>query len=550
MSSRGRIRSAVQRFGIPLALLVFALVGVSTLVAPAQPAAAAVPPGYPPPLPDPGLPDRPQQPASQTSDGKCDGGGVAGAFAGDACINFGKYKMGYDEGGTFNVGRKASGVVLGFVWNGTTWLMGVAIAVLQWALKFTIADALLKPAYFVYYTWETKVVRRLGLLPFFIFCAMFYGGVLIARGKLKRGFGEWLVTLLVVGFTATFLARPDTLLLGPNGLLGQTKQLSLNLSLLTLSKNSPQDAYQSDPAQAIKPITDGLSRALVEEPHMLLDWGRVVYDDKSCYDKYSQIIRDTSANDSDDDSYNNPTSDKARNEMKSACRNGQAVFDFNHDPSGQRIGGAFIILLGVAFVFALLMFLAIGIIVGQLGLAFLVCLAPFAFVAGALPGSGRVVLVKWGTGVLKVLAVVVATVTLLTMFLMMMNGLLTGMGGESLLMRLVMLDALVIGTWAFRRRLTTMFTRGASTLGLAAHGYAYHIGEKVADNNYRHAQGLHNYRLLAESGVIATGDQIGRDRYLAGRDASGAFRNATYGRVTNPVRNTAAGMAWQFGRQR
>jgi type IV secretory pathway VirB6-like protein len=111
----------------------------------------------------------------------------------------------------------------------------------------------------------------------------------------------------------------------------------------------------------------------------------------------------------------------------------EAEAKFNHDPSGDRVLGAFLVLLAAILVMVLLMLVAGTLVAAQLGVVIALALSPFAFVSGALPGSGRVLFWRWVGGYLQALAGVVMMAVMLSLFLVGTAALLLATASDALI---------------------------------------------------------------------------------------------------------------------
>ncbi len=398
-----------------------------------------------------------------------------GSLLGDDSVDYGRYDLGYDEGAWNSFSRKFWGFLTQLVWSCVTWLVGIGSWLLTWSLQFGFARLLADPAGRVAAVWQSQIVSRLGLTGFLLCCAAVWAGAQVLRGRTHRGLAELGLSLVIGAVGATVLADPAGTLLGDGGLLGKTRNLSLEIAAVTVVDNPGQAPGGGDYATVVKPMTAALARGLVVEPHMLLNWGQSLDDPAhprpSCLTAYQQLVA-AGPHGSDDE---------PRQRMTAAgCSD---LADFNHDPGPDRLLGAVMVLIAAVLVIILLVLIAGGLAAAQIALAWFACLAVFAMPLGLLPVAGRMALVSWCTSVLKALAAVIATVAFLALFLVVLTATVTDGGGGSLLGRLALLDVLVLCSFVARKRISAAFTRV-----IAAAGYSLsHASRSLGADSFTRA---------------------------------------------------------------
>lgn len=376
------------------------------------------------------------------------------------------YDMGYDEGGSLSVTRKVFGFLLDGTFATTRWLVSGASLLVEWAFKFTFADALARPAGQVAATYQSSVVVRLGLVGLAWFAALCWCGFHALRGRLSRGGGELAVSFVIAVVAATFFTAPSSVLLGPGGALDQTRQLALEVADVTTTTPGAQPG-----GVASGRLTASLRTAFVEQPHQILNWG-VVLDDgapagstpargpsrPACLTAYKTLIA----------SGPHGTSDEPRKAMTDAgCED---LAKFNDAPTPDRLVAAVLVLVAAILVCLLMILVAITLAAAQLGLAALVVLAPFAFSAGIVPGGGRAVLIRWVASAAKALAAVVMTAVFLGLLLVTVTALVAATNGQPLLIRMAVLDLVVLCAFVARSRLLKAGKRAATNAARRAEG--------------------------------------------------------------------------------
>lgn len=371
------------------------------------------------------------------------------------------YDIGYDEGGTFSIQRKVVGYLTELAFALARWLLRIGLWLVDWALQFRFAEALAAPAAAVADRYQLAVVDRLGLGSLALFAAAAWAGWHALRGRLSRGAGEFGMSLAVAAVTAVSFAAPASVLLGDTGLLGRTRDLSLEVAATAMSEDGASTSAAGAATVTTNPLTKGLRHAFVELPHQLLDWGRVLEDVDGdgperahpCLPTYLELVT-TGPHGVDDE---------PRTAMKdSGCTD---LADFNHDPSSDRLMAAVLVLVAVFFVMVLLCAVAGTLVAAQLSTAVLVMLAPFALAGGLLPGAGRQLLWRWLMAVARALAAVVMTAVFLALFLVTIEALLSATAGQPLMVQMGVLDLLVVCSFLARSRLLRSGRRIVSNAG-------------------------------------------------------------------------------------
>jgi hypothetical protein len=356
------------------------------------------------------------------------------------------YDLGYDQGGSLSLWRKASGALMDWTFNGARWFVKIGLWATNWSLEFKFADKLAAPAQRIADTYRTQVVERLGLERFFLVLAALYGGWLALRGRMARGASEFMLSILIVALAATVLSNPSRVLLDG---LKFTSGLSYEVASLTASAD-PQAAPPSQSGNVAKPMLAAIHKAFVETPHEILNWGHQIPPGSPCRATYEAAVASGPWG----------PADEPRDAMKAAGCTTEA--NFNHDPSGDRVLGAFLVLLASILVMVLLMLVAGTLVAAQLGVVVALALSPFAFVAGALPGGGRVLLWRWVGGYLQALTGVVMMAVMLSLFLVGTSALLLATATDALIVQMGSIVVVVIIALIKRRRLLERGHRAVS----------------------------------------------------------------------------------------
>jgi hypothetical protein len=201
----------------------------------------------------------------------------------------------YDISGNDENGRDVPATIMLFLTNAfftmTRVLVGAQVWLLNWAYSFGPAHALLGPASTIASAYQQQVIGRIGLAGTVLTLAAFCCGLMILRGRTAKGAGELAVSVLISAAAATLLATPATLLLGDNGLLGQTRDTAMSLAAITATGGTTDS---QSPAQAAGPLTSTLVTTFVVQPYQLLNFGTLMDAPDvpaSCQAAYTQIVQ-------------------------------------------------------------------------------------------------------------------------------------------------------------------------------------------------------------------------------------------------------------------
>ena len=363
------------------------------------------------------------------------------------------YDLGYDDGGTFGISNKVLGLFCSMAWAATRWLVRVGIWIVEWSFSFGFADRLAAPVENVAASYQTQVVDRLGLAPFFLLLAAGWCAFQVFRGRLGRGAGEFFVSLLIAALAGTVLASPSTLLFGS---LDKVAQASVEVAAVTTSADGSAPSASSpdvDAEGAMRPLTAGLHQALVERPHELLNWGRFIPPGDPCRALYEELVATGP----------HGTDSEPRERMKNECSSGgEEMEEFNRNPSPERLGATLLVGFAALVVVLLMVVIAASLIAAQLGIVLFVAIAPFPIVAGILPGGGRGMFWRWLGAVGKALATVLMTTVFLALFLVGIDAVLLATSGEALMVQMGLIDVMVVCAFVARKRLVSAGQRAVT----------------------------------------------------------------------------------------
>jgi len=415
------------------------------LINPPPPGAAPCTPADPP---GPGAPPAPGPPAADppAAGQPAAADGAVGQLFGEDGTSLSGYDIGYDEGAWDDFSRKFWGGLTQLVWSGVTGLISFCTWLIDWVFDFAIVDYLTDPVTDVASWWNTEIVERLGLPAVLLMLAFAVAGFHLLRGRTAGGIREGFVSATIAAIAAIVLLDPVGYLLGDDGLLGQTEQLSLEVAQITLGE---EPVAGDDGASVAEPINTELVDGFVVKPHQVINWGSVLDDQPGCLAVSEEMVATGP----------HGAEDEPREAMADAgC---EAEFTFNETPSSDRLFGAFLVLIAALVMTALIVLVCFSVAAVQVGFAVMACLAVFALPVGILPGPGRAAMWQWVTFAAKLLAALLAAVVFLALMLVLIQGLLSAGNDDSLMGRLAALNALVICGFVFRKRLFAAADRAA-----------------------------------------------------------------------------------------
>ncbi|MFD0367645.1 hypothetical protein [Streptomyces sp. NPDC127114] len=233
---------------------------------------------------------------------------------------------------------------------------GFSSWLIDWVYRFPVIDKLTGPAQTLSDAYERQIIGPLGLAGLCLAWAFVFGLVLVMRGRVARGAGEILLTLLIAGIAATTAVQP-AVLLGYDGPVQQAQRAALEAATITAHSGNPTPSASSPcdsiagPARTLclqnqaktspgtpakpdqtkqcagvagpardtcltgerplnaadvsKPISDTLTDTLVVKPYMLLQYGQVIDKNSPLYAVHLKSVTPPA-----------PPSEKAREECR------------------------------------------------------------------------------------------------------------------------------------------------------------------------------------------------------------------------------------------
>ncbi|MFF5505846.1 hypothetical protein [Streptomyces roseolus] len=431
------------------------------------------------------------------------------AYMGTGVMGFGAMIRNFLASGAFALARTVT---------------GFACWVIDEVYQFPVIDKLAGPAERISASYEQNIIGPLGIAGATLAWAFVFGLVMIMRGKVARGAGELLLSLLISAVTATSLVQPLTFL-GYDGPVQQTQRAALEAAVITTeagnagpkvitgpcvhmhaqardfclrqeekrAADSEKDRTEQcdllmaqaremclsgeqirKPSDVSGPITRTLTDSLVVQPYMLLQYGRVLEKNDPLYPAHQKLV--TSENRIPEGDAN-PCS-KLSTQAKRICENqytagnpgfealekagpeGQAVIKRMTSPDWDKVLGALLVLIAAIIVALVVAAMAFALIAAQFGCVIAAIGAIAVFPIAILPGPGRGLLWRWLGYLAGCMLVLVATALFIPLFGIAAQTVLDG-SHTSLLERLLLLDGLVLTALVMYKRIV----RGSRTFG-------------------------------------------------------------------------------------
>ncbi|GAA3044330.1 hypothetical protein GCM10017562_01600 [Streptomyces roseofulvus] len=390
---------------------------------------------------------------------------------------------------------------------------GFACWLIDRVYHFPIIDKLTAPAQRIADAYEQDIIGPLGIAGITLAWAFVFGLVMVMRGKVARGAGELLLSLLISAITATTLVQP-AVLLGYEGPVQQTQRAALEAAVITTNagnagpkvitgpcvhmhgeardfclrqeRERASDAAEREriercevlvaqaremclsgekavnPADVSKPITRTLTDTLVVEPYMLLQYGRILEKDDPLYPAHRQLIAPDN-NNLQACSKLSPWAkraceDSARrtnaglNALEKAGPDGKAAVDRMLEADWDKVLGALLVLIAAIIIVLVVAVMALALIAAQFGCVIAAIGAVAVFPLAILPGPGRGLLWKWSGYLAGSMLVLVTTAIFIPLFGIAAHAVLAD-SNSALLERLLILDGLVLTSLIMYKRL-------------------------------------------------------------------------------------------------
>ncbi|MFC9734245.1 hypothetical protein ACFWGM_01925 [Streptomyces roseolus] len=464
-------------------------------------------------------------------------GGVLSAFevTDRNGIPISAYRVYADTGDWNDWDLKIEHFLVEMMFLGNKWLVSFACFLISWALSFSLAGLLLKPALTVSTSLYGGVIVQLGLPALFLTFAMVVASWHLLFGNRARGWGEMAAALVISALALGALASPPQMLLSKDqGVVASVRDLAVETAALVLDKeaidaDSPDRTtasgtwekagegdtagkrVRSSPSSISRPITDALVDAFVARPAMMLSYGRTFSDAQGSGPKCGTLFRQSRISQAVFDKeideilasdkklaaeipyiggvvgdlvegITGPTDGVIREKLaaegplkkfEEACvKDGAASAK---KASMEKVGGAFFMVIAAFLTCIFMITLTFAFLFAQLQIAIEAMIAKVGLAVGVLPGPGRGWLWDRATAIARALALMLVSVASVAVFVVVVNAVLNASDRDlpgGITIRFVVLDCVVLGAFVYRKRLTH------ATRGLAARARA-RVGASV-----------------------------------------------------------------------
>ena len=425
----------------------------------------------------------------------------------------GNYDIGFDEGAWNHLSRKVYGTFTDLSFQGARSSTALALWLVEWAYAFGVQDRLGGPAVDIARRYQSDVIGPLGLGHLAWTYAVAWAAVAALRGRLTMAAGELAISILAAGLAGILLANPAGYMQGTTDTMSR-----LSGALLATGTGQPPPEGATDAEAVMEPLQAEIHSAFVEEPYDYLNWGGPL--SGACAAARDEILA-TGPHGADDE---------PRDVMRDAGCEAQA--EFNERPDSNRLFGA-VLTFGAATLMAVLVGLvALTVVVAQVIAVTLWAVAPFALLAGVLPGAGRELAWRWLTALARAVLAVVGMSFVLSILLLTVNALLEGSEDVGLVERFALVNMAVVAMYVTRKRILA-----------AGHNLAGSVGQRLAtrrDGSNRPSTPWLATPAVAGATGFAIGAGLGPDRTSrSSRLASAAGRNYLANRRVNRSQRAA-----------
>lgn len=412
------------------------------------------------------------------------------------------YSLGYADSGVLHPMSATTGFFMQALFDASVWLVSIATWLLTWAFTFQFASALAGMAADTARLFQTRIVYGLELAHFALFFAIAWCGFQILRGRIMRGAGEMLVTLIIMGVSLYALADPAGLLRGADAQVSNISGAVMSVAVSKAGDTSATPAQvpvaaipgcQTGPGQSciatgnaiyehpeygvsIQPLKEAISNALIAKPYDILNWKHPLTG--ACAIARDKILTQpgpigpppmttdgavmTITGPPQPETAPWDTQDYPRSVMIAAGCTTEATF--NARPTLQRTFAAALLLLAAFIVLISLGLIAATVIAAQFVGVGLIMVLPIALAVGMVPSAGRQLLWRWVGLAAKCIVAILALSFLLTFFAIAAGGVLNAFPGP-VIVPLFALDILALILFFARKRILHAGQRAGQRIG-------------------------------------------------------------------------------------
>ncbi|MFD9686784.1 hypothetical protein ACFWXO_13615 [Kitasatospora sp. NPDC059088] len=389
------------------------------------------------------------------------------------------YDLKSENGGTTDIRSHICNLGIGSAFALNRLIVGLMCMALKWIYEFPITHALITTADRVGWYFSLWADFDLKLSMLFVTGAFALGVWWIMRGKVAKGAGEILLTVLIGGlmFLPTLSTRA---ILGDDGPLAQVSAAATEAGQMTSSVGGNNEGCTSadDQKDPSCPMRVMLTKTLVVQPYQLLQYG-IIPDPHSdnaniraLADVHNRWIHGQIKErkdcggiswlpGGDGDLCKQSAWDKLKEELKKHGDEGNAAYNFAVNSNWDRTFGAMLVLLTSLLIAAVILsmcFVHLGTQFADVGAA---TMTPVAMIWAQLPGPNRAAVWKVLGTFMASAAVSFAISVMLPAFGIAVNAVMTDQKNTVMLQRMLLMVALAVILLVFHRRLLA----GASKIG-------------------------------------------------------------------------------------
>ncbi|MFJ9461047.1 hypothetical protein ACIRST_39010 [Kitasatospora sp. NPDC101447] len=377
------------------------------------------------------------------------------------------YDLKSESGGTTDIRSHVCNLLLGAGFALVRIAVGLMCWVVQWVFNFPVVKTLVATADNLNFAFFQTTANDLSLYGLFLAAGTAFGCVLMMRGKVGRGAGEMLITLLLSSLVLMPALTPKSVL-GEHGPLMQSQAAAHEVSQIAAGVNGPDPGCMSekdrkDPSCPMRMI---MTRTLVVQPFELLQYGQIPAKGSwlaGVHDKYIHGQLATKGN--CDDVIPLPGADIAcdhgsagwdslKKELKDKHgQEGKDVYDFSVNSNWDRVGGTLLVFLAVLIIAIVVLGMALVHLGTQFADVTAASLTAPSMIWAMLPGGNRSAVWKWLGVFMTSVVTEFAISIMLPLFALGANEIMTNSEDTLMIQRLLILDGFAVVLLVFHRRI-------------------------------------------------------------------------------------------------
>lgn len=327
----------------------------------------------------------------------------------------------YDVGSSSAVSKGGNlvwGLIMGFCFTASVWLVMAGLMVLTLAVKFPFAAIGAKVANEISNLLLTRIIMPIGLGRFALLLCAFVAAVYLFRGKAGKALKEVAGSMLALILAAFIIANPGAILRSMFKV-----EADLTGSLVSLAHTGSDTS--SDPLAALKAAVVDIT---VARPYDLINWGAQLTG--RCAAVRDEALALGPWGDAD-----------APRQTMAKVPECQAAAAFNENPTLFRALSAVANLLNSVMSSALQILMGLVLLVAEIAEVGLLAVAVLAVVSAIMPGPLRSFAWRWVEAVFRALFVVMVSGALLAFWILMVTSLLDQMGSVAIFVRFLVMAA-------------------------------------------------------------------------------------------------------------